>query len=81
VEGEGHAFEDPDALRACAEAIEHMRAGNNLEWVTVARRGSKEHGSLRTACEVVAYYELEGFVAAAQATKPDHAQGREPRAK
>jgi hypothetical protein len=59
VEGEGHAFEDPAILRTCAEAIRPMRAGNKGEWVDI------DNGQTRAACEVVAYYELEEFVAAA----------------
>jgi hypothetical protein len=65
VEGEGHAFDDPGILRACVEAVCHARAGNKGECVTIPHPGSPAHGSIRAACEVVAYYELEEFVTAA----------------
>ena len=72
---EEHAL-DSDRLRVCTEAIELMTAGHKLEEVEFRA------GAVRSACEVVAYYELEEFVAAAEATEPrqDPAQGRDPRA-
>jgi hypothetical protein len=40
-------------------AIALMTKGEKLEWVKGSGRGPAQ----RTACEVVAFYELEGFVA------------------
>ena len=54
-----YEWDDLATLRACVEAIRYMKDGQRFE--TVALSSDRE----RTACEVVAYYELEEFVAAA----------------